>query len=1146
MDRKMDNKTKSLSLPLVLLAGCILVVMIFLLKLYGLSWIVIGLTSAIYLTIITLIFLWIRLPHRQSKKTSLHDIEQLKILKSLFTQLKEKTRKPDPYRLPWYFSICDEQDKIAPQMRAMGFEALNNAPVLGLTFWLMPNAVMVVIHQDAEKLNKGLQAFSRFILKYRARQPMNGIILNIPLPFILSDSSSLISDKIACQRALIKQLNQLIGTNLPIYCSITELCALKDFCESFALGLPVETTQGNKEQLLGCLTSPSEGDLYNETWFEHSFNQLFNQLYQHHQHRMRSEIQTSSIKVIAGAPFQFYKIKTVLKRYLNVLFEPIQNNKHFFFRGYFFSSTGQNGQQLDQLSFHVANRLGYNSIPVKPSTSDQPSLFSKWLFPAIFEQESAIVGSRAKANSRYFFGKIFGYGVIVCSFTLTALFIQSNYHFYSDQDKKALSMLEKVNISSFGMPLPNMSEANMSLIDADRLQENDFSDRTDTLWQLKSITQLYIQPLPEYIVTWLPRQLVKHKLNNVYSDLSKEYLLNFLKMRLENKISLMLKDNKISGETFMQFHLNYSKLFTETHKNIDELVTFYAEVLPKTNGTEEQVKIMLNDLLVQGKVAKKINHNLLTKIKRQVIGKDFPRYIYNTFMAQPTFKAMIDKEPELGKTLFTFTQPNKDTFKLPFAYTKDGFTELKKTIQNKKLDDLIQTYQYLLSAQEQASIKGRVYAYFQTRYVNEYISAWKNFEKQTYPKQHFTEKTINLLLDKLTRPVSDLDNYYDAIGYNTSLFEEIKTGETLLKTNLLTRHTEADFNDKNHLAMAKKITTAFEKLHRWQTDNTLKKHYMAVSTWLARVNNTDALMSALINKKSKNEGFPLFTEQTNTPDYARKLSMQIQRSVNKIKMEQVQTHIVQHWKTDVLNYFQQHLIERFPFKYLSEEEVTLVDFSTFFSNKGRLKNFQKNYLANAKTNLDGELFLPDFIGSQQWVFSKDLSYFLEQSNKIQQTFFNKDEPGFDVFLSVKQMSPALLSLTVTQDVPILNYQHGPKIRHPLHWPIQDSADAVLLFATQNNNGTKKTQIGGVWSWFRLVYQHYFNRSKDALALTKEQTKGQTNRNNHQLTLSLFEQQVELAIDTPATLETNPFEPSLFIGYKIPALFDNKAPDLVKN
>ena len=90
MDRKMDNKTKSLSLPLVLLAGCILVVMIFLLKLYGLSWIVIGLTSAIYLTIITLIFLWIRLPHRQSKKTSLHDIEQLKILKSLFTQLKEK------------------------------------------------------------------------------------------------------------------------------------------------------------------------------------------------------------------------------------------------------------------------------------------------------------------------------------------------------------------------------------------------------------------------------------------------------------------------------------------------------------------------------------------------------------------------------------------------------------------------------------------------------------------------------------------------------------------------------------------------------------------------------------------------------------------------------------------------------------------------------------------------------------------------------------------------------------------------------------------------------------------------------------------------------------------------------------------------
>ncbi|WP_281558508.1 type VI secretion protein IcmF/TssM N-terminal domain-containing protein [Thalassomonas sp. RHCl1] len=1112
----MDNKTKSLSLPLVLLAGFILLVVIFLLMLYRQPWIVIALTSAIYLTLGALIFLWSRLPHKQRKEAVDNEQQQLKPLKLLFAQLVAKTRKPDPYHMPWYFCLCGNHDHFAPQMRAMGFEPLDKTPVLGLTFWLRPSAVMVVINQDAKALDKGLQAFAALVLKYRARQPMNGILLDLPLPFILSDNSAMLSDKAACQRELIGQLNQMTGLKLPVYCSITELCALQDFCESFALGAPLDELDGTEqEQLLGCLTSKAEGDDFDEKWFEHSFDTLFTQLYRHHHHRMLSVIQTSSIKVIAAAPFQFYELKQALKRYLAKVFEPAQNNEKFIFRGYFFSSAGQSEQQLDQLSFHVANRLGYNSIPVKSTPCDKPPLFSGALFPGIFQQESPLVGSRAKANRRYYFRKFIGYGVIVSGFVLTSALIYGNYQFYADRDAKALAMLETVNIKAAGFA-------------GDDQQLSAFGPMTDTLWQLKKISQSYLQTLPGYVISWLPEQQVKHKLNQVYHQLNGDYLLRFVRLALESKITRLLEQADTSGETYMQLHQKYNALFDSKREDHHELVDFYASLLPLTGENSEPVKVMLHDLMQQGNVAGHANEEMLAQLKKQVTGKDFPRYIYNTLMAQAPFTQKVDMKPLLDNAFFSFSDIKADKLQLPYAYTKDGFAELNKVIQEGQIDHLIDTYRHLLSSHELTSIKRRVYAFLSSHYAAKYIDTWQRFEKQTRPVRSFPKKALTPLLASLVQQESPLDSYYSLILYHTSLLEDKDdiTGNDEddkpgLNIDFLTLRGEQNQHEKRRSSMAKEISNTFSELRAWQDKNNLKEHYMTVSKWLVHSANNQALVTAL----AKKQGFPYFTGQASTPLYAKRLSLQIQKEVNKLNMEQVQTHLNQRWQAEVLSFYQQQLEGRFPFQHLSQEDVALADFKTFFGRNGKVDSFHQQYLSNARTNADGLLYLPDFIGLKQWLFAPQLADFIRQSQKIQSVFFNEHDLAVDVFLRVKQMSPELLSLSVEQERPMFKYQHGPKFRHQLHWPFQGSADVPLVFVTQDRNGFTHTRFSGAWSWFRWAFKDYFSR--------REQVKG--NESAHLLTLSLLDKQVEMTIETSSALVAHPLNPALFIEYSVPNL-----------
>ena len=1113
----MDNKTRSLSLPLTLLAGFILLVVICLLILYRQPWIVIALTSAIYLAISSLIFLWSRLPDKQRKSAVDNDEQLLKPLKLVFAQLVAKTRKPDPYNIPWYFYLCGKDDNTSPQMRAMGFEPLHKISVLGLTFWLRPSAVMIVINQDAKELDKGLQTFTQLVLKYRARQPVNGILLNLPLPFILSENSAMLSDKAACQRELIAQLNQMIGLKLPVYCSITELCALQDFCESFAIGAPLEELNDTEEErLLGCLTPKEIGDVFDEKWFEHSFDTLFTQLYMHHHHSMLSVIQTSSIKVIAAAPFQFYELKLALKRYLSKIFEPSQSNESFIFRGYFFSSAGQSEQQLDQLSFHVANRLGYNSIPVKSTASDKPPLFSSALFPRIFQQESPMVGSRGNANRRYYLKKLTAYAAITCGFLLTSALIYGNYQFYTDRDEKALVMLETV---SFETDDSADYEQQLAI----------FSPMTDTLWQLKKVSQTYLQALPHYVVSWLPGQNVQDKINQVYSELNGHYLLGFVQLTLERKITRLLRQKKTSGETYMQLHQKYNALFKSKREDHHELVSFYASILPLNVENSVPVKVMLNDLMLQGNVAEHANKEILARLERQVTGKDFPSYIYNTLMAQAPFNERVSIKPELDNELFSFTNIKAANLQLPYAYTKDGFAELNKQIAQGQVEHLIHTYRHLLSSHELTSIKRRVYGFIDEQYVAKYIKTWQNFEKKTRPARSFTEKSLSQLMATLIQQESPLDSYYSLILYHTSLLDDLiedKSEDNTLAINInfLKLSEQKNQHESRRLTMAKRISHSFSELYAWKNKNSLKEHYLTVSQWLEKSKNSHDLAVALANK----QGFPYFTEQATTPVYAKRLSVQIQNQLNKVNMSQIQEHLNQRWQTELLSFYQQYLEGHFPFQHLSTEDASLADFKMFFSPNGKIDNFRRNYLSNAKANADGVLYLPDFIGSEQWLFDPQLADFIQQSQKIQSVFFNDNNLSFNVFVKVKQMSPELLSLSVEQEYQMFKYQHGPKFRHQLHWPFQGSADVPLVFVTQDRNGFSKTTFSGAWSWFRWASKDYFSRQD-----TKLNNKN-SNNNDHMMTLSLIDHQVEMTIETSPDLVAHPLNPSLFIDYNVPS------------
>ena len=178
------------------------------------------------------------------------------------------------------------------------------------------------------------------------------------------------------------------------------------------------------------------------------------------------------------------------------------------------------------------------------------------------------------------------------------------------------------------------------------------------------------------------------------------------------------------------------------------------------------------------------------------------------------------------------------------------------------------------------------------------------------------------------------------------------------------------------------------------------------------------------------------------------------------------------WDAEVYSFFQQRLAGRYPFV-ARAPDASLDDFEAFFGPKGRLQQFNDQYL---------KVFLKDNLEALQVgqqghsLIRRDVLEQLERADRIRETFFDQ-RGNLSVQFSIEPLGLSANQRTSLLDLDgqLISYTHGPRQITGIVWPntLGQQVRSNLTLLRQNGNSSS-LEYRGPWSMFRLFSRGSLN------------------------------------------------------------------------
>lgn len=283
------------------------------------------------------------------------------------------------------------------------------------------------------------QSFINLLKRYRARQPINGVILTISVADLLSESAEARFSQATMLRNRMMELHLQTGIHFPVYVMVTKTDLLKGFmCYYGALD------KRQREQICGFTFDWDPSRAGASDWhrtFTTQFHLLEQQLMQQLPEKMTTHNDLSQRADCFLYPQEFASLRPLLSEYLDVVFSPAPDAVAWSVRGIFFTSGTQEGLPFDRIMGELSRKLQLpqdrqNSIaswdsvnraaPI-PGNKGQ-SFFIRDLLSDLIFAESGLAGSNRSWEHRNRLLHWIGYGVLAAALTtMTGLWLTSYY-----------------------------------------------------------------------------------------------------------------------------------------------------------------------------------------------------------------------------------------------------------------------------------------------------------------------------------------------------------------------------------------------------------------------------------------------------------------------------------------------------------------------------------------------------------------------------------------------------------------------------------------------------------------------------------------------------------------------------------------------
>lgn len=270
-------------------------------------------------------------------------------------------------------------------------------------WWFTDDAVLIdtagrytTQDSDAKADAKAWSGFLELLKKNRPRQPLNGVMVAIGIPDLLSSSRDERAAHATAIRARLAELYERLRVRLPVYVLFTKTDLLAGFVEYFD-----DLGKTEREQVLG-FTFPLDDGRGEAavTRFEPELDILVARLNERIVDRLQGERDIERRTLAYGFPTQLASLRETCREFLDGIFLPTRFEDRPQLRGVYFTSGTQSGTPFDRLAAAMASQFGVDRQRLPAFSGPGRSYFLGRMLRQVMFNEAGIVGQDEKAERR--------------------------------------------------------------------------------------------------------------------------------------------------------------------------------------------------------------------------------------------------------------------------------------------------------------------------------------------------------------------------------------------------------------------------------------------------------------------------------------------------------------------------------------------------------------------------------------------------------------------------------------------------------------------------------------------------------------------------------------------------------------------------
>lgn len=909
-----------------------------------------------------------------------------------------------------------------------------------------------------------------WLVQKRARQPLNGLILTLDFPDLLTADKRRREYLLQMLRSRLQDVRQHLHCQLPVYVVLTRLDLLHGFSALFQsldkqgrdaiLGVTFTRRAHENDDWRGELNS------FWQTWSEqlnHALPDLM--LAQNH---TRSAL-FSFVRQMQGS-------REPLEALLNGLLDG--ENMDVMLRGVYLTSSLQRGQMDDIFMQSAARQYGLGSSPLAAwPLVDMAPYFTRNLFPQVLLAEPNLAGESYSwlTNARRRL-TVFS----VASGMVVVLLTVGWHHYYNDNYASGIQVLKQANAFMAVQAPKGMDEygnLQLPLLNPVRdatLAYGDWGDRSRLadlgLYQGRRIgpyvEQTYLQLLEQRYLPSLLNGLVKDMNAAPPESEEKLVILRVIRM-LEDKSGrnnevvkqYMAKrwSEKFHGQRDLQAqlmsHLDYALAHTDWHAEREEgdgdaISRWMPYDSPVAAAQKELSKLPVYQRVYQSLKTRALGVLPADLNLRDQVGPSFER----------VFTSAEDDKLVVPQFLTRYGLQNY------FVKQRDELVEL--TAMDSWVLNLTRSVKY--SDADRTEIQRQL----TEQYLSDYTATWRVGMDNLNVRDYESIAQLTGALEQVISGDQPLQRALTALRDNTQpivLSEKLSDSareEALAEPDyrLLTRLGHEFAPENSALAVQKDKENTMQAVYQQLTE--LHRYLLAIQN--APVPGKSALKAVQL-RLDQNSSDPIFA----TRQMAITLPAPLNRWVGKLAdqawhvvMVEAVHYMEVDWRDSVVKPFNEQLANAYPFDPRSQQDASLDAFERFFKPDGVLDTF---YQQNLRLFMENDLSLED--GDNAVIIREDIRQQLEAAQKIRDIFFSKQNGlGAQFAVETVSLSGNKRRSVLNLDGQLVDYSQGRNYTAHLVWPnnMREGNESKLTLIGTSGNSPRSISFNGPWAQFRLL------------------------------------------------------------------------------